>query len=150
MLQLTRLSALVSIVFVALGALGNTSSSVALGSLSDGAHVCTSTTPLDNAIDTVDYAEAVLIANDEMYFGLTSEEITAQIDALPLYIEADGISFQEEESLNSLLQLGRQLAYARAAEALELQLETGPEGIRIASVDDGISYELLEALRGGC
>lgn len=150
MLQLVRTTALVSIVFVALGAVGKTSSSVALGSLTDGASVCTTTTDLDLAVDAVDYAGAVLIANNEPVSGLSSEEIRDQIASLPAYDDSDGVSVTEAAAFSSLLKLGRQLTYAVATEELERLIQGGPDGIRVASAEGQISFEVLEALRGDC
>ena len=150
MLQLLRLSALVTIVYVAQGAFGNSSTTAALGSLDPETATCHVASPLQKSIEAVDQAEAILIANGEMYFGQTSDEIKEEIAALPEWDDYDGESAVEVQALIDLLQLGRQLVYAIATEELERQIDAGPEGIRVASADDGISFEMLEALRGGC
>ena len=151
MLQLLRVSALVSITCVAVGAVGKASVSV-----SDRAtphpelSACAADTPIQSAVGALDYAEAVLIANGEMYFGQTVEEIHADIAALPRYEDQDGISDQEAAALEDLLRFGRQLAYARATEELKRQIGEQPDTIRVASADGGITVEMLENLRGGC
>ncbi len=150
MLQLLRLSALVSIVYVAFGALGNSSTTVALGNTEPESATCTLASPFQDSIDAIDNAEAILIANGEMYFGLTTEEIQQQIAGLPTWNDFDGENATETQALADLLRLGRQLFYALATEELERQVEARPEGIRVASAEDGINYDMLEALRGGC
>lgn len=150
MLQLLRLSALVTIVYVAQAAIGTSSTTAASGGSYPETATCHVASPLQNSIDAVDRAEAILIANGEMYFGFSSEEIKEQIAALPEWDDYDGESAIEVQALRDLMQLGRQLVYAMATEDLERHIDTGPEGIRVASADDGISFEMLEALRGGC
>ena len=147
MLQLTRLVALVSVAYIALTAMGNQSVSVAFGSLTQ-AEACTRT-PLQLAVDNVDYAEAILIANGEMYFDESEEDIQAKIAALPAYDTTDGVSYEEITALDELMMYGRQLAYIWATEELEFQLRSTPEGVQLASADDGISFDVLEKLRGG-
>ena len=149
MLQLLRLTALVSIVYVALGAVGKTPSNVAMGDTPSNSCIA-DTTGLQRAIDAVDYAEAVLVGNGEIYQGWSVEQIKAEVAALPRYDDSDGISSEELLALELLLELGRQLAYAKATDALERQLDATPEGIRIASAEGGINFETLEALRGSC
>lgn len=151
MFQLLRLSALVSIVYLALSALGKTPTSISVASIKDDAAVaCTATAKLHDAVQAVDYAEAVLIANGEMYFGKSVADINADVAELAAFDDTDGISDAEEDALNQLLQFGRQLAFAQATEELERQLEAEPKGIRVASATGDIDYEILDALREGC
>ncbi len=155
MIQLIRLTALVSLVFVAFSAIGRTSTTTAFtGAISDqSARACVADSApsfFGEAIGAVDYAEAVLIANGEKYYGQSADEIRADVAALPAYNDDDGVSAEEVFALELLLEYGRQLAYATATEELERQIEAAPASVRVASAEDGISYDLLQTLRGGC
>lgn len=150
MLQFIRLTALVSIVYGSFVAVEKFAPSAALGTadLQPEQRVCVAQTPLQEAIHAVDYAEAVLVANGEMYTGLSSVEVRDLIADLPRYDESDGLSFKEVVALHQLLKYGRQLAYAIATEDLKARIQSAPEGIQIASAGEEINFEMLEALRG--
>ena len=150
MLQFIRLTALVSIVYAAIVAVGKFAPTAALDTSARKTAVktCIASSPIQQAVHAVDYAEAVLIANGEMYFGQKPAEIRGLISGLPGFDEADGLNATEADSLDQLLQYGRQLAYAVAAQELEDQLKTAPDDLKLASADEGFSYEVLEALRG--
>ena len=154
MLQLMRLTALVSIVYVTLGAVGKTTTEARENPLPEATELACAgsdlTPQVQIALAELDYAEAVLISNGEIYYGSSSEQILADVAALPAYNDDDGVSAEEILALELVLEYGRQLAYAQATEKLETQMNTMPFGIQVASAGQGITLDVLAALRSNC
>ena len=154
MLPIMRVAVLLAFAYGAFALMGEPSSTAALASLGDEpAPACKGVVAADElreAIDAVDYAGAVLIANGEMYHQNTIDELRSAIGALPAFEMADGISGSEAETLDSVLRLGRQLTYATAADKLETLLAETPTAVRVASAGNEIDFGVLEQFRGQC
>jgi hypothetical protein len=105
---------------------------------------------LAGPLGDLDVATAVLIANKEFYYGRTTTELRETIALLPRWNPADGISKTEAAALDTVLKLGRQLAYAEAAEAIERGLGAQPGGVVVADSSAGFTPEVLRKIKPAC
>jgi len=112
--------------------------------------VGTRSAALAEPLGDLDMAGAALIANNEFYYGRTASEIRETIALLPRWTPADGISLTEKVALATLVKLGRQLAYAEAAEAIERGMGSRPGGVVVADSSAGFTPEILRTIRPAC
>jgi len=109
-----------------------------------------SATALAGPIADLDVAGAALIAHGEGYYGKTTRDIRDAVALLPRWMPEDGISETEEAALAMVLKLGRQLAYAEAAETIESALGRSSGTVVLVDASAGFTPEVLAALRPAC